>query len=1061
MRRRWEEREECLLSRLEATPVPRSDLKADSGSLSVHEKEALIKELTEVKDQLEDALHAKERLSQQLDVAEQGKEEAERQIEEQQLKIEELQAELHLAEVRAKRVERKTLVKTGEESTVEGAGADKSTPASPVSGTSVGGTTEKTPPVKERPTEATPGDKTASATETTALPPKPPPTDTSTPGKEGEKLNEERKGGELSAKEMTAETTSTKAETESETMFTPVRLGSAYGFPQQQKFSGEDPDGDTFEDWIEQFEMVAKLYKWSEAAKLVNLITRLHGPAYSFYRACLPEQKESYVVLKQELTKRFTPVQMQAIQSELFHDRKQKDGESVDEYAQDLRRLFRKAYGKAQQGSQEAEKMGRSVLAYQFVAGLCQKLKAKIAGSEGNFEQLLTRARFEEAKFRELAPRKSTGTNDGQAKKKENERKSAATTPAKSNPYKNVECHECGRLGHIARFCRYANRGRDKEAHGKRRDNKSDPHVSAVMEIATPQIESVSPEVEEALTKKMASMNSVTSDSGERTLGPIPIYEVLVNGIPLKALVDTGSPATVISLDRVIDVLAQDRPQYESLEQWKLATQRRLEPPTMQLKSYCGSKLNLVAQVKLQIATVSGCKVEAMVQVQKDVPVDLLLGTDLQSLLGFSLTVSVPGDNSPDLLRDSEHEETESDPASSHKQDETHEDETTPIRSIPRKEATPFVPANVAPSTPPHGLTVKLLQASHVPARHQKLIKVEIGQGEGDSLFMFAPKQVELQKHGLVMVDSVMDVEGGRCVNLVIENHSFETCHLKEGMELGEAQPIQLMLKETETQEPEPTLPPSSDDPYVAALKNVPAHLRQKKLLELLNLKDSQFDPNHRAQLESFLVEWADVFALDNTELGSTDITHHHIETGDHSPIRQPMRRTPFVLRDKIDAMVKEMAEQGVIRPSKSPWSSPVVLVRKKDDTMRLCVDYRRLNAITKMDSFPLPRIDDTLDMLSQSKFFTTLDLASGYWQVEMDAASSEKTAFTTYSGHYKFTKMPFGLCNAPATFQRLMETVLAGLVRSCCVVYLDDILMVGKIVKEHLDNLKKVFERL
>ena len=109
--------------------------------------------------------------------------------------------------------------------------------------------------------------------------------------------------------------------------------------------------------------------------------------------------------------------------------------------------------------------------------------------------------------------------------------------------------------------------------------------------------------------------------------------------------------------------------------------------------------------------------------------------------------------------------------------------------------------------------------------------------------------------------------------------------------------------------EPEPTLPPTNDDPYIAALKNMPAQLRQKKLLELLNLKDIQLEPNHMAQLESFLVEWADVFALDHTELGSTDVTHHHIETGKHSPIQQPMRRTPFALRDKIDAMVKEMAE--------------------------------------------------------------------------------------------------------------------------------------------------------
>ena len=223
-------------------------------------------------------------------------------------------------------------------------------------------------------------------------------------------------------------------------------------------------------------------------------------------------------------------------------------------------------------------------------------------------------------------------------------------------------------------------------------------------------------------------------------------------------------------------------------------------------------------------------------------------------------------------------------------EEETHENKTPPTRSTLCRDALPFVPENATPPTPPPGLTVKLLQASRIPARHQKVIKVEIDEGEGDSLFMFAPNQVELQQHGLVMVmvDSIMDVEGGRCVKLLVENHSYEPRHLKEGMELGEAQPVQLLLKETGTGvmlEPEPTLPPTSDDPYIAALKNMPAQLRQKKLLELLNLKDIQLEPDHMAQLESFLVEWEDVFALDDTELGSTDITHHHIETGEHSPI--------------------------------------------------------------------------------------------------------------------------------------------------------------------------------
>ena len=159
--------------------------------------------------------------------------------------------------------------------------------------------------------------------------------------------------------------------------------------------------------------------------------------------------------------------------------------------------------------------------------------------------------------------------------------------------------------------------------------------------------------------------------------------------------------------------------------------------------------------------------------------------------------------------------------------------------------------------------------------------------------------------------------------------------------------------------------------------------------------------------------------------------------------------------------MIKQMEEQEVIQPSKSPWASPIVLVAKKDGMTRFCVDYRKLNAITKMDVYPLPRIDDSVDLLSGQQFFTTLDLASGYWQVQMVEDAREKTAFTTHAGLYEFRTMPFGLCNAPATFQRLMETVLAGLTRDKCLVYLDDILVVGRTIQEHLANLRSVLQRL
>jgi hypothetical protein len=170
--------------------------------------------------------------------------------------------------------------------------------------------------------------------------------------------------------------------------------------------------------------------------------------------------------------------------------------------------------------------------------------------------------------------------------------------------------------------------------------------------------------------------------------------------------------------------------------------------------------------------------------------------------------------------------------------------------------------------------------------------------------------------------------------------------------------------------------------------------------------------------LEELLAEYKDIFAMDSEGHGRTNKVYHRIDTGDARPVIQPQRRLPLAKQAVVSEMLDDMQRRGVIEESESTWSSPVVLVRKKNGELRLCVDYRKLNEVTRKD-FPLPRIDDTLDTLAGAKWYSNLDVKSGYWQVDVHPDDKEKTAFSSGQGLWQFTVMPFGLCNAAATFER------------------------------------------
>jgi transposase InsO family protein len=206
---------------------------------------------------------------------------------------------------------------------------------------------------------------------------------------------------------------------------------------------------------------------------------------------------------------------------------------------------------------------------------------------------------------------------------------------------------------------------------------------------------------------------------------------------------------------------------------------------------------------------------------------------------------------------------------------------------------------------------------------------------------------------------------------------------------------------------------------------------------------------------------FADIFSHKDTPLGvALNLPLVSIDTGDQSPIRQRGYRLPFSKREECERLIQQMLSEGIIRESDSPWASPVVLTPKKDGTTRFCVDYRKVNAITRKNSYPVPLVQDVFDAMAGAKVFSTVDLRSGYWQLEMDPESIPKTAFIVPSGLYEFLRMPFGLTNAPATFQKAMNKVLAGL-GNIARVFIDDIVIWSKTPNEHAKHLELVFNRL
>ena len=220
-------------------------------------------------------------------------------------------------------------------------------------------------------------------------------------------------------------------------------------------------------------------------------------------------------------------------------------------------------------------------------------------------------------------------------------------------------------------------------------------------------------------------------------------------------------------------------------------------------------------------------------------------------------------------------------------------------------------------------------------------------------------------------------------------------------------------------------------------------------------------DKEQRKRVEKLIEKFDVIMSKHESDVGRTDLLKHRIETGDAQPIHDRPYRISFSERKAVRNLVEEYIEAGLIRESTSPWACPIVLVKKKDGTMRFCCDWRKLNKVTKRDAMPLPLINDMIDRLAKAKFFSKLDFTSGYYQVELDENAIEKSAFVTPDGHFEWLVMGMGLTNAPATFQRLMYKVLGGLLWTTSMAYMDDLVVYSETFDEHIDALSEVFSRI
>ncbi|RXN16347.1 Transposon Ty3-I Gag-Pol poly [Labeo rohita] len=846
---------------------------------------------------------------------------------------------------------------------------------------------------------------------------------------------------------------------------------AAIYIPREHKltdFTGTTKPGEgSVEEWIVSMKSAFRVMKVPEEDQVELIKQHLKGEAKDTVKFMLEEGDNSVASIFKLLQETYGDKVPIGTRLKDFYDRKQAPAETIRAYAYDLREKLYKVKRREPGRVPDEE----SVLKEQLVLGLRddflrREMKRRVKEEQSlTFAQLMqdaiTWSEEEEAQPEgnlktpvraRGAVQTTVATGDNSSpltleKLHEAIKKIAARQEelykivhdqgrfdlqpgvVRRQPLKNSEgkyvCYTCGEPGHTSRRC-----GQRKELSDRGAASSQMPGVTeASRGVSSGDLAGTSgPSVIRSHTADW-NTDAVPETLRERAFGDCLTVDVIIAGVPTRCLLDTGSEVTPISESHFKQHFGEQRMQLSSANWVRLTAANGLDIPVLGcLQADIECMGSLLPGKCVFVLTESNPDAKEMKGLDGIVGMNVL--SDLKNLV-------LSGKDWYKECKASRY--TDANVRKVIARVNTDEELLGPGGRIGFVKVSGKQVVTITP------LSEKIVEG-HCTIPHQAKRQVLVECTDSVTL----PK-------GLLVANVLASPEKGR-VPVRVLNLCQETIKLMPRSRIAVvSKPEKIVPKQVvEFEEEEGQLHVKRHKQCTVRMENQPEQLSTPVQVNLDGLSEVQ-----REELNALLAHYSDVFSKSDTDFGYTTTVMHSIPTGDAQPIKQRHRRvTPHVFQE-FKQHVQDLVSQGILKESRSPWASPAVIVIKKDGGVRFCCDYRRLNQVTFKDAYPLPRVEESLDALGNAQFFSTLDLTAGYFQVAVSESDREKTAVTTPFGLFEWTRMPFGLCNAPATFQRLMGVALGDLAFDVLLVYLDDIIVFSVDFKSHCERLELVFSRL